>query len=45
MTDWERYLGLTLLGPLLWLQGSQRNITLTTCIIKESQSHGNRTPL
>jgi len=21
MTDWERYLGLTLLGPLLWLQG------------------------
>jgi len=21
MTDWERYLGLTLLGPLLWMQG------------------------
>src|ERR1035437_6744916 len=21
MTDWERYLGLTFLGPILWLQG------------------------
>ena len=28
MTDWERYLGLTLLGPLLWLEGKYvRHVT------------------